>query len=226
MSLIATSSRCFNALEAAVEAVKTGNADSSAVVIKSIRKDGLLLQKQASILCDKLKQVEKKHQESDEDLTRQINKLYEEEVKLKNRRQALEAKKSALNDERDRCCRNKRDASRRYENAKAEKREAEEKYEEAKNRWWVPVYGWFLFVRELVENNEQKARDARREMERYDEEMSRAESNIWSANTAISQVGVISFTRSFIVAGKKSCKAKLLTTATKLFAFEVCFSFV
>ena len=226
MSLIATSSRCFNALEAAVEAVKTGNADSSAVVIKSIRKDGLLLQKQASILCDKLKQVEKKHQESDEDLTRQINKLYEEEVKLKNRRQALEAKKSALNDERDRCCRNKRDASRRYENAKAEKREAEEKYEEAKNRWWVPVYGWFLFVRELVENNEQKARDARREMERYDEEMSRAESNIWSANIAISQVGVISFTRSFIVAGKKSCKAKLLTTATKLFAFEVCFSFV
>ena len=204
MSLIATSSRCFNALEAAVEAVKTGNADSSAVVIKSIRKDGLLLQKQASILCDKLKQVEKKHQESDEDLTRQINKLYEEEVKLKNRRQALEAKKSALNDERDRCCRNKRDASRRYENAKAEKREAEEKYEEAKNRWWVPVYGWFLSVRELVENNEQKARDARREMERYDEEMSRAESNMWSANTAISQVGVISFTCSFIVAGKKS----------------------
>ena len=226
MSLIATSSRCFNALEAAVEAVKTGNADSSAVVIKSIRKDGLLLQKEASILCDKLKQVEKKHQESDEDLTRQINKLYEEEVKLKNRRQALEAKKSALNDERDRCCRNKRDASRRYENAKAEKREAEEKYEEAKNRWWVPVYGWFLSVRELVENNEQKARDARREMERYDEEMSRAESNMWSANTAISQVGVISFTCSFIVAGKKSCKAKLLSTVTKLFAFEVCFSFV
>ena len=226
MSLIATSCRCFNALKAAVEAVKTGNADSSAVVIKSIRKDGLLLQKQASILCDKLKQVEKKHQESDEDLTRQINKLYAEEVKLKNRRQALEAKKSALNDERDRCCRNKRDASWRHENAKAEKREAEEKYEEAKNRWWVPVYGWFLSVRELVENNEQKARDARREMERYDEEMSRAESNIWSANTAISQVGVISFTCSFIVAGKKTCKAKLLTTATKLFAFEVCFSFV
>jgi len=208
-----------------VEAVKTGNADSSAVVIKSIRQDGLLLQKQASILCDELKQAEKKQQELDADLTRQINKLYAEEVELKIRRQGLEAKKSALNEERERCCRNRQDASRRYEIAKAEKREAEEKFEEAKKWCWVPGYGLFLAVRELVENNEEKARDARREMERYDEEMSRAESNIRSANTAISQVGVISFTCSFIVIGKKACKAKLLTIATKLFAFEVCFSF-
>ena len=189
MSLIATSSRCFNALEAAVEAVKTGNADRSAVIIESIRQDGLLLQKQASILCDKFKKDEEKHQELDKDLTRQINKLYAEEVELKNRRQALEAKKSALNGERDLCCRNKRDASRRYENARAEKKEAEEKCEEVKNWWWVPGYGQYLFVRECVENNEEKARDARREMERYDGEMSRADRNIRSANTAISQVG-------------------------------------
>lgn len=228
MSLIATGSRCFNALEAAVEAVKTGNVDSSEVMIKSIRQDGVLLQKQASILCDEFKQDEKKQQELDEDLTRQINKLHAEEVELKNRRQGLEAKKSALNEERERCCRSKRDASRsrRYENAKAEKREAEEKFEEAKKWCWVPGYGLFLAVRELVENNEEKARDARREMERYDEEMRRAESNIRSANTAISQVGVISFTCSFIVIGKKACKAKLSTIATRLFAFEVCFSFV
>ena len=191
MSLIATSSRCFNTLEAALEAVTTGNADSSEVMIKSIRQDGVLLQKQASIRCDELKQDEKKQQELDEDLTRQINKLHAEEVELKNRRQGLEAKKSALNEERERCCRNKRDASRRYENAKAEKREAEEKFEEAKKWCWVPGYGTFLVVRELVENNEEKARDARREMERYDGEMSRAESNIRSANTAISQVGVL-----------------------------------
>ena len=55
----------------------------------------------------------------------------------------------------------------------------------------MPGYGTFLVIRELVENNEEKARDARREMERYDEEMNRAESNIRSANTAISQVGVL-----------------------------------
>ena len=86
MSLIATSSGCFNALEAALEAVKTCNADSTEVMIKSIRQDGVLLQKQASILCDELKQAEKKQQELDEDLTRQINNLHAEEVELKNRR--------------------------------------------------------------------------------------------------------------------------------------------
>ena len=193
-----------------MEAVKTGNADSSAVVIKSIRQDGLLLQKQASVLCDGLKQAEKKQQELDEDLTRQINKLHAEEVELKNRRQGLEAKKSALNEERERCSRNKQDASRRYENAKAEKRKAEEKYDELKHWWWVPGYGTFLAIRELVENNEEKAREARREMERYDGEMSRADRNIRSANTAISQVGVISFTCFFIVIGNKACRARLL----------------
>ena len=86
MSLIATSSGCFNALEAALEAVKTCNADSTEVMIKSIRQDGVLLQKQASILCDEFKQDEKKQQELDEDLTKQINKLHAEEVELKNRR--------------------------------------------------------------------------------------------------------------------------------------------
>ena len=45
-----------------------------------IRHETLLLQKQASILCDELKQAEKKHQELDEDLTRKSNKLYAEEV--------------------------------------------------------------------------------------------------------------------------------------------------
>ncbi|CAH3172331.1 unnamed protein product [Porites lobata] len=147
MSLIATSPRCFNALEAAVEAVKTGNADSPQIIIKSLRQDGLLLQKQASILCDELKQAKKKQQELDEDPARRINKLHAEEVELKNRRQALEVKKSALNKERERCCRNKQDASRRYEEAEGEKRKAEQKCEESKNWWWIPVYGTFLFLR-------------------------------------------------------------------------------
>ena len=193
-----------------MEAVETGNADSSAVVIKSIRQDGLLLQKQASILCDELKEAEKKQQELGEDLTRQINKLHAEEVELKNWRQALEAKKSALNKERERCYRNKQDASRRYEEAKAEKRKAEEKCEELKDWWWIPGYGTFLALRELVENNEVKARDARREMERYDGEMSTAESNIRLANTAISQVGVLILLRVLLLSRQQSVQRETL----------------
>ena len=119
----------------AVEAVKSGDSFSSAVMLKSIKQDGLLLQKQASILCDELKRRKRSIREIDEGLTGQINKLHAEEVAPKNKKQALEAKKSALNEERERYCRNKQVASRRYENAKAEKREAEEEYKVAKN-WW------------------------------------------------------------------------------------------
>ena len=55
-------------------------------------------------------------------------------------------------------------------------------------------YGLGLSARELVKNNEERAHDARREMERYDGEISRADRNIRLANTGISQVKVISFT--------------------------------
>ena len=133
----------------------------------------------------------------------------------------MEAKKSALNEERERCSRNKQDSSRREEKAKAEKREAEEIYEEAKNWWWVSGYGLGLSARELVKNNEERARDARREMERYDGEISRADRNIRLANTAISQVKVISFTCFFFVIGSKACRGKLLTIAAKRVAIEV-----
>ena len=173
-----------------MKTVKTGNACSSAVMLKSIRQDGLLLQEQALIICDQLKKAEKKHQESDEDLTGQINKLHAEEVELKNRKQALEAKRSALNEERERCRRNKQNASRRYRKAEEEKKEAELKFKELEGWWWVPGYGTFLAVRELVENNKRKARDNRREMEGYEAEISRADRNIRSANSSLSQVCV------------------------------------
>ena len=173
-----------------MKTVKTGNACSSAVMLKSIRQDGLLLQKQAIIICDQLKKAEKKHQELDEDLTGQINKLHAEEVELKNRKQALEAKRSALNEQRERCRRNKQNASRRYRKAEEEKKEAELKFKELEDWWWVPGYGTFLAVRELVENNKRKARDNRREMEGYEAEISRADRNIRSANSSLSQVCV------------------------------------
>lgn len=98
----------------------------------------------------------------------------------------MEAKKSALNEERERCRRNKQNASKRYRKAEEEKREAELKLKELEDCRWVPGYGTFLAVRELVENNERKVRDNRREMERYDGEISRADRNIRSANSSLS----------------------------------------
>ena len=79
-----------------------------------------------------------------------------------------------------------------------------------KDWWWIPGYGTFLALRELVENNEVKARDARREMERYDGEMSTAESNIRLANTAISQVGVLFLLRVLLLSRQQSVQRETL----------------
>ena len=69
MALVSLSSKCFNVVEAAHEAVKTGDAGRSAVMLKSIKEDGSRLQQQASILCDQLNKAEKEHQEKIEVLT-------------------------------------------------------------------------------------------------------------------------------------------------------------
>ena len=188
MALVSVSSKCFSTLETAIEALTSGSACSSEVMLKSLKQDGLRLQQQASALCCQLNKAEEEHQLKEEDLTRQVNGLHEEEVQLTNRKQALETKKSALTDEKERCSRNKQDALRRSQKAEEEKREAEKKCEELQDWWWVPIYGQLLAVREIVENNMKKARDAYRDMQRYDRDMERAESEIVKANSAILQV--------------------------------------
>ena len=188
MALVSLSSKCFNAGETALEAVKTGDAHGSAVILRTIKQDGLLLQQEASVLCDRLGEAEEYHKQKVEDLTRQMNELHEKERQLENEKEALETKKSSLADERERSSRSREEASRRYEAAQNEKRQAEFKYEELKRWFWVPIVGTALAVRELIENNEKKASDAHKEMKRFDRDIDRAASEIRWANSAISQV--------------------------------------
>ena len=146
-------------------------------------------------------------------LTREMNGLYQVEMELKNRKQALETKKSALTDEMERCSRNKQDSSRRYQVAEREKKEAEKKFEELRDWWWVPIYGQALIVRELYENNAQKARDAYRKMERHERDMEGAESEIRWANFAILQV--VDIVDVYVFSASERAKMKLnLTTIT------------
>ena len=50
--LISLNSKCFNAVETALEAVKSGDAKRSAFVPHSVRKDGQMLKQKAAILID------------------------------------------------------------------------------------------------------------------------------------------------------------------------------
>lgn len=193
MALVSLSSKCFNAVEAALKAVKTGDARRSTGILKSIKEDGLLLQQQSSVLYDELSKAEKDYQRRVEDLTRQITELHKEERQLENSKRALGTKKSSLADKKQSYQRSKEHASTRYKVAEHEKREAEEKYDNFKYFFWVPIVGWILALRELIEDNKERARDAYRDMMRYERDINSAETEIRWANSEISQVRVSQF---------------------------------
>ena len=188
MALVSVSSKCFNTMEIVFEALKAGDSSSSEVMLKSIKQDGLLLQREASALCTRLKQAEGEHQKQAEELTRQINDLYQVQIQHEKRKQELETKKSSLTNEKERYRQRRQEASRRKQEAENEKREAQQKYEEFEKYFWIPIVGGILAIRELVEKNENKARAASREMDRFESDIKRADRDIAWANSGISKV--------------------------------------
>ena len=188
MALVSVSSKCFNAVETALAAVKSGDICSSMDTLKSIKQDGLLLQREASVLLIRLEQAVWEHQQKEEGLTRQMNELYHDQMQHEKRKTELETKKSSLTNEKERSDRSKQEASRRYREAEKKKRDAQEKRDELEKYWWVPVYGTILAVRELVEENGKKANAAYREMERYERDIQSADDDIAWAISGISEV--------------------------------------
>ena len=136
------SSKCFNAVETAQEAVKSGDSHRSVVALQSVQKDGLLLQNRAAILIDQLSKAEKDHQQKVKGITRQMNELYSEETQLATRKQALNNRKSSLADQKQRYNQNKEEASKKYGAAKREKRDAEREYDKMKVFFLIPIVGW------------------------------------------------------------------------------------
>ncbi len=191
MALVSVSSKCFKAVETALESVKNGNICRSKIVLESIKQDGLLLQQEASALYNRLRQAENAYQQQVEDLTQQMNELYQEQTHYEKQKQELERIKSSLTNEKKRCSQSKQVALRRYQEAREEQREAQSKYDSFKYFWWVPVVGWILVVRELIQENKDKANAARREMVRYDNDIQRADSDIQWAKAGIFQVSTL-----------------------------------
>ena len=185
MALISMSSNCFNAVETALEAVKSGDAHLSVVALQSLQEDGLLLQKRAAILIDQLSKAEKDHQQKVEGITRQMNELYSEETQLATRKQALDNKKSSLADQKQRYYQNKEEASKKYEAAERLKRDAEGEYDKMKVFFRIPIVGPILA---LIEEHSKNASDAQREMMRYERDFEQAENEIRWVDSQISQV--------------------------------------
>lgn len=185
MALISLSSKCFNAVETALEAVKSGDAKRSGVILRSVRKDGQMLKQKAAILIGQLSQAEEDHKRKVENLTRQMNDLFAEETQLSSKNQTLQNKNSSLNNERQRYQRSKEEASRRYQEAERAKRDAEREYEKMKPIFWIPIVGWLLA---LLEDSSKKASEAYREMQRHERDVDQAESDLKWVKSQISEV--------------------------------------
>ena len=188
MALVSVSEKCFNTIESVLKAVKTGDIRSSEDMLKSLGKDGLLVQQQASVYCDRLREAEDEHKRQVEIITRQRDELYQEQKQYEKRKKELEANKSSLMSKRDHYIQRKHETLVKYQDAEREKREAEEKNEELKTYWWVPIYGQFLFLREIFEENNRRVRAASREMARHESKIEKAEREIARTNSGISQV--------------------------------------
>ena len=188
MALSSLSSKCFNAVETALEAVKSGDAKRSAAVLQSVQKDGQLLKQKAAILIRQLSKAEEDQKDKVENLTRQMNDLFAEETQLSNKKQTLQNKNYSLTDEKLRYQQNKEEASRRYREAERAKRNAEREYEKMKPFFWIPIVGWLLA---LLEDSSQKASEAYREMQRHERDVDQAKSDLGWVNSRISEVSFL-----------------------------------
>ena len=188
MALVRASKKCFTAFEAALEAVERNDANGAVIVLQSVRSEAKILQKEAHIFHEQLINVEQEDETKVENLTRQMNQLYENEQQLKKKEEKLEVKMSGLRATREQHKENRNVAERRREAARAEQRKAEEKHDELRSYWWVPIYGQVLLVRELIEDNKEQARQAERKKNRYAREVENSDSDISSTNAKINQV--------------------------------------
>ncbi len=188
MALVRASTNCFTAVNAALDAVERNDANTVAIILQSVQSDAKIVQREARILHKLLLNAEKENEAQVENLTKEINDQYQKEQKLKQEENNLGVKISGLKANREQRQNSRNDAQRRYEVARAEQREAEEKREEFESLWWVPVYGLALGVRELIEDNKNRARQAERDKNHHGREVDNADREISSTNTKINQV--------------------------------------
>ena len=188
MALVRASKKCFTAFDTALEAVERNDANRAAIVLQSVRLDAKTLQREVRILHKQLINVEQEDETKVENLTTQMNQLYEKEKRLKKKENNLKVKMSGLRATLEQHKENQNVAERRQEAARAEQREAEQKREKLKSYWWVPIYGQVLLLRELIENNKERARQAERDKDYYDREVKNATRQINSTDIKINQV--------------------------------------
>lgn len=179
---------CFDAVHSACVAIEKGDADQAANILSSVREDAKILQRESKKYCEKLKQYEEEQQLEIEQLTKDINGLYDQEKKLEKQEQEHKQKKAGFEAKKKVDEQSLQAATKKYEGAKKELNEAQSKCQEFLKWFWVPGYGTYLAVQELVEQNGKKTAEASREMRRQQDDIATTTRNINDAVNHITKV--------------------------------------
>ena len=189
MALIRASKNCFTAFNAACHAVKRNDTNGAAIVLPSLTfTDANILQREARVLHKLLVNVEEENEVKVGNLTVEINQLYQNEQHLNEKEKYLAVEISGLKATRHQYEQHRKVSQIRQEAAEAKQGEAEEKHEEYENNGWIPVIGQVLWLRELFEQNKERARKAEREKNRHARDVENADSEISLTKAKIDQV--------------------------------------
>ena len=189
MALVRATTNCYTAVNAALDALERNDANAAVTYLPSAQSLAKILQTEARIHHKLLLNLEQENEARVENLTKEINNLFQKEQKLKQEENNLGVKISGLkaNRQQRQQCRN--DTRRRYEEAGAKQREAEEKREEYERTGWDSFCKCiFMGVRELIEDNKNRARQAERHKNHHGRELENADREISSIDAKINQV--------------------------------------
>ena len=188
MALVRASSNCFTAFNEARHAVKKNDANRAAIVLQSVQSDAKILQRETRVLHKLLVNVEEENEAKVGNLTVEINQLYQNEQHLNEKEKYLAVQISGLKATRQQYEQHRKVSQIRQDAAEAKQREAENKHKEYENNWWIPVIGQVLWLRELFEQNKERARKAEREKNRHARDVENTDREISSTKAKIDQV--------------------------------------
>ncbi|KXJ26696.1 splicing regulatory glutamine/lysine-rich protein 1 [Exaiptasia diaphana] len=170
---------CFEQVEKAYDAIEQGEANKAAFILCSVRDDAKLIQEQSEMYYKGLLRLQTAQQKRMENLTAEINDLYNEEKRYSKQERELGIQKQKYIQARESEEASKMAAERRYRDAEREKekhlKEQRERDEKGKNFWWVFGYNLYLIFDDWMKDNRRKARDASREMEKHQNMIQEAE---------------------------------------------------
>lgn len=191
MAIALSSSKCFDAVNNALKAVQQGKASKAAVILRSVKSDAQLMQNGVRKYRQRLQEIERQYENEAEHLTERINDLYQQEQKLRRQERELEELIEQLHSQNERNVASRNEAERRYRQASDEERRAREKRELHEVLFWIPIVNIFAAIVEAIEENGEKARQARADMERYQRHINDENDDIRSTNSQILYVSEV-----------------------------------